>query len=597
MRIVIDLQGAQTGSRFRGIGRYTTAVTRSLLRHAETHEIWLVLNGALFESIAAIRASFAGLLPQERIVLFEPPAPCSDLDPQFEIRTQAADILREHFIARLRPDVVLVTSLFESYVEHAVVSVGRLIDPARTAVILYDLIPFLNPATYLTSPLVRTLYMAKIDALKRAGLLLSISDYARAEAIDALGLDPARVVAISTAVDESFVARPMASGERSAIRQQFGVTRAMLLYAPGGYDKRKNLHGLISAYALLPAHLRSTHQLVVASGLTKHHRADLIAHARACGLAADELLLTGYVSDAHLIGLYQCAALFVFPSLHEGFGLPALEAMACGAPVIGSNNTSLPEVIGLAEAMFDPASTAAMSQKIAEALGDPAMLARLRHHGRAQAARFSWDATALRALRALEARAASAEPLQAPPDQAQLLAALAGIPGIAQDKQLLLELAFCVAALPDAARSAHVFTAARAQADTASQASRLLLSDAGNVWHYRHAHGDGSSGMVADLHTGDTVADIDLAAAAVLQAASSGLYDHLHRLGVSLCFSADARVLPVVGLHAATLGTLLARAERVVCSSADVAEALRTCGSDQKNTPQLVVQHPPATPS
>lgn len=577
MRIVIDMQGAQTGSRFRGIGRYTTAMVRGLLRHAGEHEIWLVLNGALHESIPAIRADFAGLLPSARIQVFECPAPVSDADPRFASRGAAAELIREHFIAQLRPDAILVTSLFESFFEHAVASVGRWTDPARTAVILYDLIPFLNPAAYLALPLARTLYMAKIESLRRAGLLLAISDYARQEAIDALGLDPAGVAAISTAVDESFVPRRMTPEELAAIRERFGITRAMLMYAPGGYDQRKNLNGLITAYGMLPPALRASHQLVIASRLTEDNRASLTAHARRRGLREDELILTGYVSDAELIGLYQSAALFIFPSLHEGFGLPALEAMACGAPVIGSNTTSLPEVIGLPEAMFDPAAPAAMAAKIAAVLGDPAMLARLREHGRVQAARFSWDATAQRALRAMEALAARSGPAAPAPTRAALLAELGRLPALGNDPESLLDLAFCVAALPDLDRPARVLAHAGTGApDDGGATVPVTLSLAGSVWHYRTAHGTGA-GAVADLRTADTLTMIDLGAPHVALAAADGLYMHLARLGVVLqCYAGpDVLALALAPAAQPAVQALVAGAECVLCASGDVAELLR----------------------
>jgi glycosyltransferase involved in cell wall biosynthesis len=535
MRIVIDMQGAQTGSRFRGIGRYTIALVRGLLRNAGEHEIWLVLNGALHESISGIRADFAGLLPRGRIQVFECPSPVSELDPRFAVRGEAAELIREHFIAELRPDTVLVTSLFESYFEHAVASVGRFTDPARTAVILYDLIPFLNPAAYLALPLARTLYMAKIDSLRRASLLLAISDYARQEAIDTLSLDSAGVVAISTAVDETFIPHQMTQEELAAIRQQFGISRPMLMYAPGGYDKRKNLPGLINAWALLPTALRQGHQLVIASRLTDDNRADLVAHARNKGLRADEMVLTGYVSDDSLIGLYQCAALFIFPSLHEGFGLPALEAMACGAPVIGSNTTSLPEVIGLEEAMFDPTSPPAMAAKISQVLGDPALLARLKTHGRAQAARFSWDATARRALHALEANVERTRPAPLAPGRTALVEALARLPGIAKDQELLLELAFCLAALPALDRPARILadaTTGNAPREPGSEPVVLINGD--GLWQYRYAPDADRAGPVADFHTGDTLTGIDIALPQVQQAAAAGLYAHLHQRGVHL---------------------------------------------------------------
>jgi glycosyltransferase involved in cell wall biosynthesis len=404
MRIVIDLQGAQSESRFRGIGRYSLALALGVARNAGEHEVWLVLNGALDEAIGAIRSAFDGLIPQHRIRVFDIATPVAELTDGNAARSRAAELLREYFILQLQADAVLVTSLFEGFVDDAATSVGAFTSGATTAVVLYDLIPFLNPAAYLGTPAQQHYYTRKIASLKRAGLLLSISDYSRQEAIDALDLDPARVVSISTAVDARFTPASLAPAALAALRAQFGITRQALMYAPGGFDARKNIDGLITAYSLLPASLRETHQLLIVSKLGEHERAALTEHGKRCGLAPDALILTGYVADATLIDLYRTAALFIFPSKHEGFGLPALEAMACGAVVIGADNTSIPEVIGCPEAMFDAASPDSIAAKIAQVLDDPAMQARLRAHGQAQAARFSWDGTAQRALRALEAR-------------------------------------------------------------------------------------------------------------------------------------------------------------------------------------------------
>jgi glycosyltransferase involved in cell wall biosynthesis len=125
------------------------------------------------------------------------------------------------------------------------------------------------------------------------------------------------------------------------------------------------------------------------------------------GLASGDLVFTGYVSDQELIRLYNAAALYVFPSTHEGFGLPALEAMSCGAVVVGSNTTSLPEVIGCDEALFDPASAHAITAAIEKGLTDEAFRARMRAHAVSQVTKFSWEKSAGLAWRALEAAHAS----------------------------------------------------------------------------------------------------------------------------------------------------------------------------------------------
>lgn len=414
MRIVIDLQGAQTASRFRGIGRYSLALALAIARNAKEHEVWLVLNAALAESIPDIRNAFDGLIPSERMRVFDIPGHTAECDTGNLWRTRASEKIREHVIEHLQPDAVLVTSLFEGYVDDGVVSVGTHTRGNHTAVILYDLIPLLNPAAYLATPQQRQYYDRKIASLRNAGLLLSISDYSRQEGLEALGVAPERIVSISTAVDESFVPSRLSASETLALHQRFGITRNMVMYAPGGFDTRKNIDGLITAYSLLPSALRATHQLVVASKLGDVERTQLDQVRIRTGLGDDELVLTGYVADDDLRALYSSAALFVFPSKHEGFGLPALEAMACGAPVIGSSTTSLPEVIGLEEAMFDPMSPQAIADKMQQVLENEDLRERLLDHGRTQSKKFSWDASARRALRALEAHHASLPPQTAP---------------------------------------------------------------------------------------------------------------------------------------------------------------------------------------
>ena len=483
MRIVIDLQGSQTESRFRGGGRYSLALTRAMIRNAGEHEIWLVLNAAFPESIGSIRLAFEGLIPKERMRVFDVPVPVAEINPSNAWRARAAEKIREHFIRQLQPDVVLVTSLFEGYVDDAVTSVGAFSGGAKTAVILYDLIPLLNPAAYLPTPVIKQYYERKIQSLKNAGLLLAISDYSRREAIDALGLKPDGVVSISTAADARFKPGNRSPRETAERRQRLGITRKMVLYAPGGFDSRKNIDGLISAYSLLPAELRNDHQLVIVSKLGETERRQLEQVSEHAGLAANELVLTGYVEDEDLIALYSEATLFVFPSKHEGFGLPALEAMACGAPVIGANGTSIPEVIGLAEALFDPLSPQSIMEKMAHALRDESFRQRLRLHGLNQAGKFSWDECAQRALSALEAfvqhgqatthlPAGSASP-------SALVRAIAGISGAGAPSETdLVRVADCIAFNTgrDSPKQLMIDISALVQRDARSGIQRVIRS-------------------------------------------------------------------------------------------------------------------------
>lgn len=398
MRIVIDMQGAQTESRYRGIGRYTMAFAQAVVRNHGNHEVILALSGLFPETIEPIRAAFEGLLPQENIRVWYAPGPVKEDVQSNHVRRQIAEMVREAFLASLEPDVIHVTSLFEGYVDDAVTSIGVFDSQTPVSVIIYDLIPLLNSDQYLKSnPAYAAFYERKLKFLKDSQMLLAISAYSREEAIGCLGIDAAQVINISTAISQDFKLVQVGVEVASVLCRKFGIKHPFVLYS-GGADERKNLPRLIEAWSALPTELRHSHQLLFAGRMPEGSVAKLKKIAHDHGLQEDELIFSGYVSDEELVQLYNLCKLFVFPSWHEGFGLPALEAMACGAPVIGANATSLPEVIGLEEALFDPYDTDAMREKIQEALCDDVFLARLRSHGIARTDSFSWDVTAKRAI-------------------------------------------------------------------------------------------------------------------------------------------------------------------------------------------------------
>jgi len=400
MRIVIDMQGAQTESRFRGIGRYSMGFAEAVARNRGEHELILVLSGMFPGTIEPIRASFEGLLPPENIRVWYAPGPVKEQGPGNEARREIAELIREAFLASLLPDVIHITSLFEGYVDDAVTSLGRFDTTTPVSVLLHDLIPLLNPDQYLTqNATYRTYYLRKVEWLKKADMLLANSDFTRQEGIEHLGNDPERVVNVSTAGDDVFKKLTINEADACNVKQNFGITRPFVLYT-GGADARKNLPRLILAYAKLSEKLRASHQLVFAGKIPEGDISHLKHEAHRAGLKGGELLFTGYVSDQELVHIYNLCTLYVFPSWHEGFGLPALEAMACGAPVIGANTSSLPEVIGLSDALFDPFDVAAITEKLMHALSDERFLTQLRVHGLQQAKKFSWDETAKRAIRA-----------------------------------------------------------------------------------------------------------------------------------------------------------------------------------------------------
>lgn len=162
-------------------------------------------------------------------------------------------------------------------------------------------------------------------------LLLSISDYTNEEA--QTYIPDVQCVSISSACNDVFRHLALSSVEEDGIRERLGLSRQFILYA-GGLDERKNVQALFLAYSLFPQSLRNDYQLVIPCGGSLHLREALRQKAQEYGLKESELLLLGRVSDKDLCALYNLCELFVFPSLEEGFGLPVLEAMRCGAAVI-----------------------------------------------------------------------------------------------------------------------------------------------------------------------------------------------------------------------------------------------------------------------
>lgn len=396
MRIVIDLQGAQSvGSRTRGIGRYSSSLGQAMARHARGHEIVLALNGCFADAVDEIRQAFDGLVDPENVRVWYA-APGAASAPG----RRAQERLYEAFLDSLQPDVVHVASLFEGLGDASVTSVGSFVQ-IPTAVTLYDLIPLINPHPYLDNAAVRTWYMEKVAALERASAWFAISESSRQEGIAQLGLDAQRCVNISTAAYDHFRKRSLSEERVRALRSQYKLHKPFIMYT-GGIDHRKNLDSLIRAFALLPGALRGTRQLAIVCSARPEDRSRLLDLASGSGLDDGSVVVTGFVPEGDLVDLYNLCELFVFPSWHEGFGLPALEAMQCGAVVIGANTSSLPEVIGRDDALFDPRDEASIAQKMTQALTDQAFRLDLAEHGLVQAKKFSWDESARRALDVLE---------------------------------------------------------------------------------------------------------------------------------------------------------------------------------------------------
>ncbi|MDH0418679.1 glycosyltransferase [Delftia tsuruhatensis] len=398
MRIVIDLQGSQAENKDRGIGRLSLSLAKAIAINRGNYEVLIALNGEFPVSIDAIREEFDSILPQKNIRVWSPlNIPSADGDrPQIH-----SELLREFFLASLKPDVVLVLSLFEGFSDRAITSIGRVPASYKTVVFLHDLIPLIYADHYLANPSMRAWYLGKIDDLKRADYLICNSNSTKSEAIELAGFSSADVVTVWAGIDSEFRKKNIDEETERNVRERYGLSKSFIMYG-GGIDYRKNIEGLIRAYARLPLQTRKDHQLAIVCSIRDVDRWRLVDLAKEHGIDEKDLILTGFVSDEDLLALYNLCKIFVFPSWHEGFGLPALEAMACGRAVIGSNCSSLPEVIGRSDALFDPKNDESIAKKIQHVLSNSEFKTSLELHGVEQSKIFSWERSAKLTISAIE---------------------------------------------------------------------------------------------------------------------------------------------------------------------------------------------------
>ena len=227
-------------------------------------------------------------------------------------------------------------------------------------------------------------------SLAQATRLVAISEFTAREMVAQLGVERQRIDVVPLAPSEVF--RPIPRDEAAPVLAARGLTPQGFVLSVSTLEPRKNFDRLLAAHARLPAALRVRHPLVIAGG---RGWGEALAGTEAeAAMRAGTLRLLGHVPDRELAALYSYCAVFAYPSLYEGFGLPVVEAMASGAPVVASATTATGETAGDAALLIDPFSEAEIADALARAIEDAALASRLRESGLARARGFTWRRTA-----------------------------------------------------------------------------------------------------------------------------------------------------------------------------------------------------------
>lgn len=401
MRLIIDLQGAQGRNRHHDIGRYCLSLARHMVEIGEHHAVFVALSDMFPDTIEPIRAALRAVVPSDHFVVFHAPARVHASDPQNGSRRLAAELIREATLARVAPDYILIPSIFEGLHDDSVTSIGQLYTSIPTAAVVFDLAASIDPTRYRSDPLLAQWYEEKLAQVRRADIVLTVSESVRQQAVRYLSIDPERAVNISTAVDDAFAPGVITEQQRERLAVDFGVERSFVLYVAGA-DPVNDAADLIGAFAGLSADVQRDHQLVIVCAMSAGEKGRLEAAAIGLGLGSGTLVVVDDSADADLLPFYRACKLVVVTSGNQRLGSSVLEAMRCGRAVIAGEVASLTELIALESALFDPGDRDDMSRKIEKVLVDGRFRRKLEQYGLARAGEFSWRKIAERAWSALE---------------------------------------------------------------------------------------------------------------------------------------------------------------------------------------------------
>lgn len=291
----------------------------------------------------------------------------------------------KRYIRENNIDIFYITSPFES---NFIPYKKEWFEGVRVISTVYDIIPYVMKDKYLSDKNTYNWYMKCVENLRWSDELFVISESVKTDLVKHLNFSPENIKTIWGGVDEKYKIINISDTEKSLLLDKFGVTKPFIM-CTGGEDGRKNLDGLIRAYALMPDNLKNSYQLVVVCKLSEDGMARLRNIAKSHHVE-NNVIFTNFVSDDELVRFYNLATLMAFPSKYEGFGLPIVEAWACGTPVLTAGNSSLREIAGDSAVLVNADIDQSIADGMAEILSDENILSEYAEKGRKRVQLFNW---------------------------------------------------------------------------------------------------------------------------------------------------------------------------------------------------------------
>lgn len=373
MRIAIDVTALQTQHRYRGIGTYTRNLVMHLANIADEHDFLLISGPEPLPELANLPAHVKHI----------------------QLRTRRLGRLSALASHQLLLPVVLLREkvhLFHGPAISTVLTVPGppLLHTVPTVITIHDLIPLQYPSLFMRQPYRRVFYALMLRAACSATHFIAVSQQTKRDLIQLLNLRPDRISVTYSAPD------PIYLNQTEASTTIIPLDRPYMLHVGGGHAN-KNLDAVLQTYNVVRhTGFGDLRLVLVGAGLP-----DVNEINRICGQDSNVICLSDITTE-QLCKIYQHASVFIFPSFVEGFGLPPLEAMAAGVPVICSNIPALAEVVGKAAIQVDPHDTSALSEAVRAVLTDADLRVRLVQLGRERASSFSWERTAYETLKIYE---------------------------------------------------------------------------------------------------------------------------------------------------------------------------------------------------
>jgi glycosyltransferase involved in cell wall biosynthesis len=345
MNIAFDIAFKQSASKDRGIGRYSQNMINGIMNVNQENQYY-------FFSPDYVRT-------------------------QMELKDRI-----QRFIAHYKIDIFQITSPFDYFFPLDREWFGD----TRVGVIFYDAIPLIYPEVYLPSPMLEKRYKNMLEFIATCDIIYAISETTKKDGIHYGGMDEKKIKVIYGGLDPEF--KMIHPNPFPKVAHKFKISKPYVLYT-GGTDFRKNIPRLIEAFSYANSDLDYKFELVITGTFSP---------ATLSMFNVKNIIFTGYVSNEDLVDLYNGATLFAFPSLYEGLGLPVLESMACGTPVLTSNTSSLAEIGKDAAYLVDPYSIDQIARGMAYLLRNVDILEELKKRGLNRVKSFQWDKVGRRIL-------------------------------------------------------------------------------------------------------------------------------------------------------------------------------------------------------